>query len=81
MSEEKNNLDAAAAVRELLARQKLVDELTDRPDAPRHEPDEETDAWAGTVPFTLDYGTPRRAEWSSAALPDSVRRLMAAGRG
>ena len=41
MSEEKNNLDAAAAVRELLARQKLVDELTDRPDTPRHEPDEE----------------------------------------
>ena len=41
MSEEKNNLDAAAAVRELLARQKLVDELTDRPDTPRHEPGEE----------------------------------------
>jgi magnesium transporter len=28
-------------VRELLARQKLVDELTDRPDTPRHEPGEE----------------------------------------
>ena len=28
-------------MRELLARQKLVDELTDRPDTPRHEPDEE----------------------------------------
>ncbi len=41
MSEEKTNLDAAAAVRELLARQKLVDELTDRPDTPRHEPGEE----------------------------------------
>ena len=41
ISEEKTNLDAAAAVRELLARQKLVDELTDRPDTPRHEPGEE----------------------------------------
>lgn len=48
---------------------------------PVSEPDEETDAWAGTVPFTIDYGTPRRADWSSATLPDSVRRLVDAGRG
>ena len=40
MSEEKNSLDATTAVRELLARQKLADEWESRPDAPRHEPDE-----------------------------------------
>jgi uncharacterized protein len=44
---------------------------------PVTEPEEETDAWAGIVPFTSGYGTPQRAPWSTAALPDSVRRLVA----
>lgn len=47
---------------------------------PVTEPDEDTDVWAGTVPFTVNYGTPRRASWSSAELPVSVRTLVASGR-
>lgn len=46
---------------------------------PVAEPDEETDAWAGVVPFSVTYGEPRRAEWSTAELPDSVRAMVAAG--
>jgi nitroimidazol reductase NimA-like FMN-containing flavoprotein (pyridoxamine 5'-phosphate oxidase superfamily) len=49
-------------------------------EGPVSEPDEETDAWAGTVPFTVSYGTPRRASWSTAGLPDSVRTLVGSGR-
>jgi uncharacterized protein len=47
---------------------------------PVAEPDEETDAWAGIVPFSVTYGAPQRAEWSTAELPESVRVLVAAGR-
>lgn len=43
--------------------------------SPVAEPEEETDAWAGLVPFTSGYGEPERAAWSDAPLPDSVRRL------
>jgi nitroimidazol reductase NimA-like FMN-containing flavoprotein (pyridoxamine 5'-phosphate oxidase superfamily) len=49
-------------------------------DGPVSAPDEETDAWAGTVPFTVNYGTPCRAPWSSAELPNSVRTLVGSGR-
>ncbi|WP_019971145.1 pyridoxamine 5'-phosphate oxidase family protein [Mycobacterium sp. 141] len=49
-------------------------------DSPVKEPDEDTDVWAGTVPFIVNYGAPHRASWSSAELPDSVRTLVAAGR-
>lgn len=44
---------------------------------PVSEPEEETDAWAGIVPFTVGYGAPQRAPWSTAPLPDSVRMLVA----
>jgi nitroimidazol reductase NimA-like FMN-containing flavoprotein (pyridoxamine 5'-phosphate oxidase superfamily) len=47
---------------------------------PVSRPDEDTDAWAGTVPFTVGYGTPQQASWSTAALPDSILRLVASGR-
>ena len=43
---------------------------------PIAEPDEETDAWAGIVPFSVPYGEPQRAEWSTAELPDSVRAMV-----
>ena len=46
---------------------------------PVDEPDEETTAWAGIVPFSVTYGAPQRAEWSTAELPDSVRAMVAAG--
>ena len=46
---------------------------------PLGEPDEETAAWAGIVPFSVTYGEPQRAEWSTAELPESVRAMVAAG--
>lgn len=46
---------------------------------PLAEPDEETTAWAGIVPFSVTYGEPQRAEWSTAELPDSVRAMVATG--
>jgi len=46
---------------------------------PVSEPDEETTAWAGIVPFSVTYGAPQRAEWSTAELPESVRAMVAAG--
>lgn len=46
---------------------------------PMAAPDEETTAWAGTVPFSVTYGEPQRADWSTADLPDSVRAMVAAG--
>ena len=45
---------------------------------PVAEPEEETDAWAGIVPFSVTYGEPQRAEWSTAELPDSVRAMVTA---
>ncbi|MUL64205.1 hypothetical protein BOO86_06995 [Mycobacterium sp. CBMA 234] len=47
---------------------------------PVSEPDEETGAWAGIVPFSLAYGAPQRADWSTAELPESVRAMVTAGR-
>jgi len=46
---------------------------------PVSEPDEETTAWAGIVPFSVTYGAPERAEWSTAEMPESVRAMVAAG--
>ena len=46
---------------------------------PVAEPDEETTAWAGIVPFSVTYGAPQRAEWSTAELPDSVRVMVGMG--
>lgn len=46
---------------------------------PLAQPEEETAAWAGVVPFSVTYGEPQRADWSTAELPDSVRAMIAAG--
>lgn len=40
------------------------------------EPDEQTDAWGGTIPYVTTLGQPRRAAWCSAELPASVKNLL-----
>lgn len=38
-------------------------------------PDEQTDAWGGVVPLVTSWGVPEAADWTSADVPLSVRRL------